>query len=194
MAGLIGVDWRSANGLQSRRIGPVWPLCGSCDARDDERIRSRELSRTGVARVCSDQMGSVAGCQGSMDWLGFRALGRSESPPMLGKDAIQSLNCAEWHASVFVQIAGLREPECRGPSDQARNALNRLARRLSGERPERVVRPVSSNEFCDPAPMIGLLRWSRSVKARSADAWHSEVQREPRSEVRTKTPCCEERL
>ena len=27
-------------------------VCGSCDARDGERIRSRELSRTGLARVC----------------------------------------------------------------------------------------------------------------------------------------------
>ena len=26
-------------------------VCGSCDARDGERIRSRERSRTGVARV-----------------------------------------------------------------------------------------------------------------------------------------------
>ena len=29
-------------------------VCGSCDARDGERIRSRELSRTGLARVCGD--------------------------------------------------------------------------------------------------------------------------------------------
>ena len=35
-------------------------LCGSCDARDGERIRSRELSLTGVARVCGE-VGSVAG-------------------------------------------------------------------------------------------------------------------------------------
>ena len=53
MAGLIGVDWRSANGLQSPPCAPM-ALCGSCDARDGERIRSRELSRTGVARVCRE--------------------------------------------------------------------------------------------------------------------------------------------
>ena len=29
-------------------------VCGSCDARDGERIRSRGLSRTGLARVCGD--------------------------------------------------------------------------------------------------------------------------------------------
>ena len=29
-------------------------VCGSRDARDGERIRSRELSRTGLARVCGD--------------------------------------------------------------------------------------------------------------------------------------------
>ena len=33
MAGLIGVDWRSANGLQSPHRAPM-ALCGSCDARD----------------------------------------------------------------------------------------------------------------------------------------------------------------
>ena len=44
--GSIGVDWRSADGLQSPHRAPM-ALCGSCDARDGERIRSRELSRTG---------------------------------------------------------------------------------------------------------------------------------------------------
>ena len=33
MAGLIGVDWRSANGLQSPHRASM-ALCGSCDARD----------------------------------------------------------------------------------------------------------------------------------------------------------------
>ena len=32
MAGLIGVDWRSANGLQSPPCAPM-ALCGSCDAQ-----------------------------------------------------------------------------------------------------------------------------------------------------------------
>ena len=69
MAGLIGVDWRSANGLQSPHRAPM-ALCGSCDARDGERIRSRELSRTGVARVCRE-VGSVAGWQfrRGVEWL-----------------------------------------------------------------------------------------------------------------------------
>ena len=32
------------------RPEPDGEQCGSCDARDGERIRSRELSRTGLAR------------------------------------------------------------------------------------------------------------------------------------------------
>ena len=59
--GSIGVDWRSADGLQSPHRAPM-ALCGSCDARDGERIRSRELSQTGVARVCGE-VGAVAGWQ-----------------------------------------------------------------------------------------------------------------------------------
>ena len=48
-------------------------LC--CDARDGERIRSRELSRTGVARVCGE-VGSVAGWQSrrGVEWLVSRAM------------------------------------------------------------------------------------------------------------------------
>ena len=37
---------RSADGLH-RRTGAPMAVCGSCDARDGERIRSRELSRPG---------------------------------------------------------------------------------------------------------------------------------------------------
>ena len=44
---------RSADRLH-RRTGAPMAVCGSCDARDGERIRSRELSRTGLARVCGD--------------------------------------------------------------------------------------------------------------------------------------------
>ena len=85
--GSIGVDWRSADGLQlpHRAIGA---LCGSCDARDGERIRSRELSRTGVARVCGE-VGSVAGWQSGGEWNGSQSgHGASElgfPRPMLGK-------------------------------------------------------------------------------------------------------------
>ena len=86
MAGLIGADWRSANGLQSPHRAPM-ALCGSCDARDGER-RSRELSRTGVARVCRE-VGSVAGWQSGGEWNGSQpGHGASElgfPRPMLGK-------------------------------------------------------------------------------------------------------------
>ena len=69
--GSIGVDWRSADGLQSAHRAPM-ALCGSCDARDGERIRSRELSRTGVARVCGE-VGSVAGWQSGREWNGSQS-------------------------------------------------------------------------------------------------------------------------
>ena len=59
MAWGLGVDGRPADGLQSPHRAPK-ALCGSCDARDGERIRSRGLSRAGVARDCGD-VGSVAG-------------------------------------------------------------------------------------------------------------------------------------
>ena len=62
--GSIGVDWRSADGLQSPHRAPM-ALCGSCDARDGERIRSRELSRTGwhefAGKLGQLQAGSQAG-------------------------------------------------------------------------------------------------------------------------------------
>ena len=85
--GSIGVDWRSADGLQSPHRAPM-ALCGSCDARDGERILSRELSRTGVARVCGE-VGSVAGWQSGGEWNGSQSgHGASElgfPRPMPGK-------------------------------------------------------------------------------------------------------------
>ena len=85
--GSIGVDWRSADGLQSPHRAPM-ALYGSCDARDGERIRSRELSRTGVARVCGE-VGSVAGWQSGGEWNGSQPCqGATElgfPRPMLGK-------------------------------------------------------------------------------------------------------------
>ena len=44
-------------------------VCGSCDARDGERKRSRELPRTGVVRVFGD-VGSVAGRPSGWEWNG----------------------------------------------------------------------------------------------------------------------------
>ena len=49
----FGVDGRSADGLQPPHRAAM-AVCGNPDARDGERIRSRELSRTGLARVCED--------------------------------------------------------------------------------------------------------------------------------------------
>ena len=50
MAWALGVDGRPADGLQSPH-GPPKALCGSCDARDGERIRSRGLSRPGWREI-----------------------------------------------------------------------------------------------------------------------------------------------
>ena len=46
----VGVDGRPADGLQSPHRAPK-ALCGSCDARDGERIRSRGLSRPGWREI-----------------------------------------------------------------------------------------------------------------------------------------------
>ena len=70
MAWGLGVDGRPADGLQAPHRAPK-ALCGSCDARDGERIRSRGLSRTGVARVCGD-VGSVAGWLSGREWNGLQ--------------------------------------------------------------------------------------------------------------------------
>ena len=50
MAWGLGADGRPADGLQSPHRAPK-SLCGSCDARDGERIRSRGLSRPGWREI-----------------------------------------------------------------------------------------------------------------------------------------------
>ena len=50
MAWGLGVDGKPAEGLQSPHRAPK-ALCGSCDARDGERIRSRGLSRPGWREI-----------------------------------------------------------------------------------------------------------------------------------------------
>ena len=63
-------------------------VCGSCDARDGWRVRSRELPRTGVVRVFGD-VGSVAGWPSGREWNGSQpGQGASElgfPRPALGK-------------------------------------------------------------------------------------------------------------
>ena len=88
MAGLIGVDWRSANGLQSPHRAPM-ALCGSCDARDGERIRSRELSRTGVAEFAGKLGQLQAGSQAGSGMARSRAMARGTGFPKAnaGEDA-----------------------------------------------------------------------------------------------------------
>ena len=48
--GLHWGRWEVGGRLQPPHSVPM-AVCGSCDARDGERIRSRELSRTGMTRV-----------------------------------------------------------------------------------------------------------------------------------------------
>ena len=67
----IGVDGMSADGFRFPPKAPM-AVCGSCDARDGERIRSRELPRAGVARVCGD-VGSVAGWPSGRKWNGAQS-------------------------------------------------------------------------------------------------------------------------
>ena len=65
--------------VYSRRIESLYrvpmAVCGGCDARDGERIRSRGLPRTGLARVCWDLRLSAgwAGCRPTVrrgvEWL-----------------------------------------------------------------------------------------------------------------------------
>ena len=68
--GVLGLMGGPADGLQSPHMAPK-ALCGSRDARDGERIRSRGLSRTGVARVWGD-VGSVAGWPSGREWNGLQ--------------------------------------------------------------------------------------------------------------------------
>ena len=62
-------------------------VCGSCDARDGERIRSRELSRTGLARVYGD-------LRLSGGWVGRRRLpsGREWNGSQPGQGAAELLS------------------------------------------------------------------------------------------------------
>ena len=59
MAWGLGVDGRAAEGLQSPHRAAK-ALCGSCDARDGERIRSRGLSRPGWREIAGT-LGQFAG-------------------------------------------------------------------------------------------------------------------------------------
>ena len=70
MAWGLGVDGRPADGLQSPHRAPK-ALCGSCDARDGERIRSRGLSRPGWREIAGT-LGSVAGWPSGREWNGLQ--------------------------------------------------------------------------------------------------------------------------
>ena len=59
--GSIGVDWRSADGLQSPHRAPM-ALCGSCDARDGgERTQQGTLADRTGASLRGRSVGRMAG-------------------------------------------------------------------------------------------------------------------------------------
>ena len=71
MAWGLGVDGRPAEGLQAPHRAPK-ALCGSCDARDGERIRSRGLSRPGWREIAGTLGQLQAGRQaGNANGVGF---------------------------------------------------------------------------------------------------------------------------
>ena len=71
----VGVDGRSADGLQSPHRAPK-ALCGSCDARDGERIRSRGLSRPGWREIAGTLSQLQAGRQAGSGMARSRARAR----------------------------------------------------------------------------------------------------------------------
>ena len=79
MAWALGVDGRAAEGLQSPHRAPKAP-CGSCDARDGERIRSRRLSRPGWREIAGT--------------LGQLQAGREAGNGMARSRARARLNCS----------------------------------------------------------------------------------------------------
>ena len=71
----VGVDGRPADGLQSPHRAPK-ALCGSCDARDGERIRSRGLSRPGWREIAGTLSQLQAGRQAGNGMACSRAKAR----------------------------------------------------------------------------------------------------------------------
>ena len=71
----VGVDGRPADGLQSPHRAPR-ALCGSCDARDGERIRSRGLSRPGWREIAGTLSQLQAGRQAGNGMACSRAKAR----------------------------------------------------------------------------------------------------------------------
>ena len=71
----VGVDGRPAAGLQSPHRAPK-ALCGSCDAREGERIRSRGLSRPGRREIAGTLSQLQAGRQAGNGMACSRAKAR----------------------------------------------------------------------------------------------------------------------
>ena len=84
MAWAHGVDGRPAEGLQSPHRAPK-ALCGSCEARDGERIRSRGLSRPGW-REFAGTLGQFAGWPSAREWNGSQS-GQSAAELLLPRPA-----------------------------------------------------------------------------------------------------------
>ena len=145
MAWAHGVDGRPAEGLQSPHRAPK-ALCGSCDARDGERIRSRGLSRPGWREIAGT--------------LGQLQAGRQAGNGMARSRARARLNCSS---------QGQRRGRCKvrrraerviRPAKAKTRRLRVLVIRVPSPRPIR----ASSGPGYAPSPVPpARRRWRRSA-------------------------------
>ena len=146
MAWGLGVDGRAADGLQSPHRTPK-ALCGSCDARDGERIRSRGLSRPGWREI--------AGTLGQLQ---------------AGRQAGNGMACSRAKARLNWVSQGQRRGRCKvrrraerviRPTRAKTRRLRVLVIRVPSPRP---IRAASSGPGYAPSPVPpARRRWRRSA-------------------------------
>ena len=146
MAWGLGVDGRAAEGLQSPHRAPK-ALCGSCDARDGERIRSRGLSRPGWREI--------AGTLGQLQ---------------AGRQAGNGMACSRAKARLNWVSQGQRRGRCKvrrraerviRPTRAKTRRLRVLVIRVRSPRP---IRAVHSGRGYAPSPVPpARRRWRRSA-------------------------------
>ena len=147
MAWALGVDGRPAEGLQSPHRAPK-ALCGSCDARDGERIRSRGLSRPGWREIAGT--------------LGQLQDGR--------RQAGNGMACSRAKARLNWVSQGQRRGRCkvRRRAERVIRPTRAKTRRLKGLGDQRSARPdqsaPSSGPGYAPSPVPpARRRWRRSA-------------------------------
>ncbi len=146
MAWALGVDGMAADGLQSPHRAPK-ALCGSCDARDGERIRSRGLSRPGWREI--------AGTLGQLQ---------------AGRQAGNGMACSRAKARLNWVFQGQRRGRCKvrrraerviRPTRAKTRRLRVLVIRVPSPRP---IRAASSGRGYAPSPgPPARRRWRRSA-------------------------------